>query len=488
MPVKCYYLGVIQTDDVENAEKHLNRKEIIMALPYLKQHDVTLRFDECGTQNLFATKRIYGLVKLKQIASLIEILDLESNPRDSKVSSITNDIIETLETTPELYALKSKGILLAATRYSEKDRNRFELDFVDRSIEGVLDGGHNLLAIGHFLMQQVLGESKDLRELRAAKIWSDFKGVFNKHITKVQEFLVGDDPVLQIMVPVELLLPLSESELDKNNFEKILIDIQEARNNNAQLKEETKTDKAGLFDDLKSYVDPAIKQRIEWRSNEQGDVKVADLIALTWIPLSALDLAPVGEDKKVVNSPSPVQTYSQKSVCVSRYNDFMSAPGITNAPRGKAELTNLAVLSALKIAGADMPKLYDLIAKKFPEAYNANNGRFGGITAVDKLNSGTKTKLTKFTNETLTYKSPEGFLAPLVYSLKALIVKSADGSVAWKVDPYKFINNNINEMVKPYAEVMKEAEFDPQKVGKSSAAFNACLLNTEILMLRMLAK
>jgi hypothetical protein len=142
----------------------------------------------------------------------------------------------------------------------------------------------------------------------------------------------------------------------------------------------------------------------------------------------------------------------------------------------------------LKIAGADMPKLYDLIAKKFPEAYNANNGRFGGITAVEKLNSGAKSKLTKFTNETLTYKSPEGFLAPLVYSLKALLVKGEDGNLSWRVDPYKFVNNYINDMVKPYSEVMKEAEFDPQKVGKSSAAFNSCLSTTENIMLRMLTR
>lgn len=472
----------------ETAEKRLNRKEKIMALPYQKQHDATLRFDECGRQNLHSAKRIYGLVKLKQIASLIEVLDLESNPRDSKVSSITNDIVETLENTPELYPLKSKGILLAATQYSEKDRDRFELDFVERSIEGVLDGGHNLLAIGHFLMQQVLDEPKDLRDLRSAKIWTDFKSLFKKHIDLVHDFLSGDDPVLQIMVPVELLLPLSSSELDKNNFERILIDIQEARNNNAQLKLETKADKAGLFDDLKSYVDDSIRQRIEWRSNEPGDVKVADLIALAWIPLTALEMTPLDENSKPINSPSPVQTYSQKSACVTRYNDFMSSPGVTTSPRGKAELTNVQVLSALKIAGEDMPKLYDLIAKKFPEAYNANNGRFGGITAVEKLNNGAKAKLTKFTNETLLYKSPEGFLAPLVYSLKALLVKGDDGKLSWRVDPYKFVNNFINDMVKPYSEVMKEAEFDPQKVGKSSAAFNSCLSTTENIMLRMLAK
>lgn len=461
-----------------------------MAKPF-NNYELTLKFDQAGRQQVGHANRIYGLVKLKQIAHMIDVLDLESNPRDSKLSSITSDIIETLETTPELYALKSKGILLAASKANPLDRDRFELEFVDKSIEGVLDGGHNLLAIGHFLLQQVIEDPKDLRELRAAKIWSEFKAIYKKHDSDIREFLESDEPCLSISVPVELLLPLGQSELETENFERILRDIQEARNNNAQLRQETKTDKAGYFDDLKNFVDHSIRERIEWRQNEPGDIKVADLISLAWIPLSLIDnSAIVDDDGKRVVPPSAVQTYSQKSACVSKFNDFMSSTAVTSRHGGKAELHNPAVLSALRIAGKDMPKIYDMISSKFPLAYNAADGRYGGITAVAKLNKSEKPKLSKFTNTRLEYKSPEGFLAPLIYSFQALLMVTEDGTIAWRTDPIAFFDKNLSKLISPYVELIKEESYayDPQKIGKSSAAYNTCLLTFENVMYRELMK
>lgn len=38
---------------------------------------------------------------------------------------------------------KSKGILLAASPYEKRDRNRLTLEFEDHSPEGILDGDHN---------------------------------------------------------------------------------------------------------------------------------------------------------------------------------------------------------------------------------------------------------------------------------------------------------------------------------------------------------
>lgn len=461
-----------------------------MAKPF-NEYELTLKFDQAGRQEVGYTRRIYGLVKLKQIANIIDVLDLESNPRDSKLSSITSDIIESLENTPELYALKSKGILLAASKVNPLDRDRFELQFEDKSIEGVLDGGHNLLAIGHFLLQQVLEDTKDLRELRAAKIWSEFKVVFKKHEEAVREYLDSNEPSLNIPVPVELLLPLGQSVLEVENFERILREIQEARNNNAQLRQETKTDKAGFFDNLKEFVDPNIRERIEWRQNESGDIKVADLISLAWIPLSMIDDEQIiDEDGKRVIAPSAVQTYSQKSACVTKFNDFMASSRVTSRHGSKAELHNLAVLSAIRIAGKDMPKIYDVVSSKFPLAYNSADGRYGGITAVAKLNKSDKPKTAKFTNAKLEYKSPEGFLAPIVYSFKALLMVNPDGTIQWRTDPVAFFEKNLNKLVGPYIDLIKEESYayDPQKIGKSSAAYTTCLLNFENVLYKELLK
>ena len=149
---------------------------------YVSQFDATLRFHHCGRQTIGSTYRLTGLVKLKQIINLIEVLDLEANPRESRIGKITSDIIESLETTPNLFWVKSKGLLLAATVYRELDGDRFEVSFEDPDLEGVLDGGHNLLAIGTFFLTKVLeseGNEADLKELRKAKVWENSR-VFSK--------------------------------------------------------------------------------------------------------------------------------------------------------------------------------------------------------------------------------------------------------------------------------------------------------------------
>ena len=141
---------------------------------YQSNSDVTLRFFQCGRQTVETTYRVNGLVKLRQIIRLVEISDLEANPRFSKMSKITEDIMGSLETTPNRFWVKSKGLVLAASDYKELDGDRFEISFRDPDFEGVIDGGHNMLAIGHYFLNMVLenyGTEADLKELSKAKRW-----------------------------------------------------------------------------------------------------------------------------------------------------------------------------------------------------------------------------------------------------------------------------------------------------------------------------
>jgi len=447
-------------------------------------HDVTLKIEQCNTQIVGSAKRLIGLVKLKQIVKIIEVLDLQANPRDSKLSQITTDIIDSLEKTPELFALKSKGLLLAASVYKELDRDRYELTFADRDVEGVLDGGHNLLAIGHYILDLALVEQDDKKELKKAKIWGEFKRVFNKHIDLVNEFLSDDENAseLSTLIPVELLLPKSDNPLDIDDFSRSLIDIQEARNNNAQLKQETKTNNEGLYDGLKAVLPAELEKKIEWRSNEGGDIKAADIVALTWIPLAALNLDVEDEDGKKVTSPSPVQTYSSKGDCVNRYHRFMSSKDITTNS-AKREIKSVKVLSAFKIA-ADLPKLYDFIYENFPDYYNANDGKFGRISAVNKMNSKGGNKETKFSQKSISWKYPEGFIAPLVDGLRSLMVPDNEGNLVWATNPLLFLQNQLPQIVVRYKQLMEENDFDPQKVGKSQVAYDSVLDAFELALLR----
>lgn len=446
--------------------------------------DVTIKLDQCNSQVVGSSKRLIGLVKLKQIIRIIEVLDLEANPRDSKLSSITSDIMESLVNTPELFPLKSKGILLAASSYKELDRGRFELSFDNKAVEGVLDGGHNLLAIGHYVLGMCLVEPEDLKELRKAKIWADFKQVFNKHITTINEYLADEDNLAELstLIPVELLLPKSEEPLDLDYFNRSLTEIQEARNNNAQLKQETKSNNEGLYDGLKSVLPPELERKVEWRSNEGGDVRAADIVALTWIALSALDMEVEDEDKKKVVPPSPVQTYSSKGDCVNRFHRFMASPQVTSNS-GKREIKSEQVLSALKVA-AEIPYLYDFIYENFPEYYNSNDGKFGKISAVNKMNNKGGSKETKFAQKAIAWKYPEGFIAPLVYGLRSLIKKDSEGLLSWATDPKLFLKNHLPQVVARYKQLLQENDFDPQKVGKSNVAYDLVRDAFELALLK----
>ncbi|UUT36403.1 hypothetical protein [Microbacterium elymi] len=133
---------------------------------------------------------------------------------------------------------------------------------------------------------------------------------------------------------------------------------------------------------------------------------------------------------------------------------------------------NIPVFSALAIAG-QIPELYELIYRKFPEAYNKNGGLYGRITAVSKMNpANSKTPhKTRFTDQGAKYASPEGFIIPLVYGLSALLERREDGTIAWKTDPTTFLNDNLDEIAKRFKGIMQMGDFDPQKVGKSGPAY-----------------
>ena len=454
---------------------------------YVSQFDATLRFHHCGRQTIGSTYRLTGLVKLKQIINLIEVLDLEANPRESRIGKITSDIIESLETTPNLFWVKSKGLLLAATVYRELDGDRFEVSFEDPDLEGVLDGGHNLLAIGTFFLTKVLeteGNEADLKELKKAKVWGEFKSLFQKHIGPIENFLSNgeNEEELSTLIPVEMLLPKSSDPLDLDYFNDALLEIQIARNNNAQLKQETKSNQEGLYEPLKNSIPKRISDRIEWKSNQEGgEIKAADVVALAWIPITALELE-VSDELGKIAPPSPTSTYSSKGECVNRYHRYMSSPTVTtdSVPR---EMKSTPVMSALKIAG-DLPELFDLIYELFPSLYNNKDGKFGAIAAVKKLNTKKGKKFTKYLEKPVEYRYPEGFISPLVYGLRSLMQLNAKGEVGWVTDPIKFVREHLPTITEGYMGVIKENNMDPQKVGKSPLAYDHALNAFELAWLR----
>ena len=442
-------------------------------------YELDIRFEDVSEHLLRSARKISGLVRLKHIGKLIEVLDLDANPRNSAVGPVTRAILETLEMSPDLYPLKSNGLLLGCSQIELLEgKDRYGLTFENKRLEGVLDGGHNLLAIGIFLLEKALEDPKHKKELAKIKNWAEFKDVQIKHFELFDRYLSSGQEDLQIKVKVELIVPPSDDSVAIERFEGVLLEIQEARNNNAQLSQSTKTNQAGFFEELKRFTDPEIAKKIEWKENDGGSIKAADLVALAWIPLSALEFFPKTADGKNIVPPAPVALYAQKATCVSRFNDFMECDEVTSKTGAKISLDSIPVRSALRLAG-DMPRLHDFIAGRLPGSYNRTGARYGRILAVANLNKAAKQPKTKYTEQFIEKKSPDGFIAPLVYSLRAIIRKNDDGTVEWALDPYSFLNQYLDVIVDNLREFILEPgddeSADPQKIGKNASVYRSCL-------------
>jgi hypothetical protein len=262
-----------------------------------------------------------------------------------------------------------------------------------------------------------------------------------------------------------------------DEFNSSLLDICAARNNNVELTLETKANKKGFYEHLRKSLPRKIADRIEWKTNDGGEVKVRDIIALAWIPLSVIDLP-------MEIGLTPQTIYQKKSDCAKKFDELMSDERVSKVTDGDYthELHNTAVHSALVMAG-QLPDLYDKIYRDFPDAYNDSEGKFGRISTV-KMAKDMRTKpTTHFTDEQVVYSYPDGLIMPLVYGLKALMEKDEKGHVRWKEDPARFLDDCLYAIVKKYRVILDAFRFDPQKIGKNEGSYELVLdaFETELL-------
>ena len=447
---------------------------------------IIVRFDQgqVAEQVEGPVRRIVGFVRARNMLTLFDAADLEANPRSAKAGPVTDAIIESIVETPETLPFKTKGVLVGASNYEKLERNRFELSFENVRIEGILDGGHNMLAIGTHILRLATGNPK----LRPAR-WPDFKDAWTKHRDLVAALRSGAEDEekgggLDFLVPLEILVPSSLQDPGVvMEFTSSLLDICAARNNNHELRLETKANQKGFYEELRKYLPKDLSARVEWKTNDGGDIKVRDLIALSWIPLSVIEL-PKDEDGRPIEAPVPQNIYRNKGECVKLYDRLMSSPEVSK-PQGDGythELHSAQVGSALALA-AQIPVLYDRIYRDFPGAYNDGTGRFGGLSVVKPAKDMRTKPLTHFTDQPVEYSYPDGLIMPLVYGLRSLIARKADGTLQWKEDPQLFLDDCLQSIVKKYRVIMDAFRADPQKIGKNEGSYDLILdaYETELL-------
>lgn len=445
---------------------------------------IIIKLENRSEKTIGEITKVVGEIRGRLFIPLIDNLDLEANPRSAKVGSVTDAIQESIEREPELLPFKTKGILLAASNYELLERNRIRIFPEDLSIEGILDGGHNALAIGLYILKKAF-DFNDISFPKKCKTWNDFKGIWVEYRESIENYLNDlkskKSNELDFLIPIELLVPRNlEDDVCISKFKFSLLEICEARNNNAELPLSTKVNKKGYYDVLKSFmndVNSEISRRVEWKSNDGGDIKAQDIIALSWIPLS-LTSTIKDENNKIIEPVSGNKLYSSKGSCLKQFERLMSSPEVSvEKDASKCEIINEEVISALKIT-AELPELYDYIYQEFPRLYNQNGGIYGRIVAVKALNEKRTIKKAPYTNREIDTLSPDGFIIPLFYGLKALMeCREVNGirKIVWVKSPMSFLIENLPKIVSYYSGIFSICDFDPQKVGKAQQSYTQAI-------------
>lgn len=444
-----------------------------------------LKFSDVAVQpsNGADVCRAVGFVNIKNLLDLLDSKALAPNPRSAKRNAIIEGILGTLNDSPELFRFKSKGLLVSSHKVDELQRNRFRIRFRKDFVDGVLDGGHNLFAIGLFVLSQV-AEHKEVKRIRT---WEQLDDAWLQHRSEIEKLDFDDES----LVAVELIFPPSLDETVQESFDQAAFDISQARNANTLVKTEAFQNKLGFYDALKVALPAELSRRVEWKPGvvEETDAKpisVRDIVALAWVPLNfANENNLLPSDISVL----PQNIYRNKGECSDKFNTLMMHDQVTEPIGGKAgqarQLKHKAVESCLKVA-ADIPRLMDLIYEKFPKFFNDAGYRFGARTVVkmydprrikDLKAEGKKTSsltaikpVTPYfqrTSPEMKHKYPEALIIPFVTGLSALM-KIENGEVVWASDDIDATVLEKLEKAAPLFDGQLDAyDWDPQRLAKS---------------------
>lgn len=406
-------------------------------------------------------QRISSSISPYHFIRLVGVADNKINPRAARENGITVDIRETLESSPNLFWLMSKGILLATENCKILDRGRISLT-TDGEREGIMDGGHNALAIAQYILSKLYPEKKML------KSWEEIKEFWTKNSKDIENKFtdMGGNEVFPFSIPVEIIFPKNVDGGIDEYYQTISM-ICTARNTNVQLKQATQDNQVGIYDILKNTL--TCTKKVVWKSGQSGSIKAEDVVSLAVIPLMYLQEQGLLPKDKTIKTFNAISIYSQKGKCVDFYGDVMKHPSVSKKVEDKYILHDSYVQSALEMVN-DIVLAYDKMFLAFPDIYNKNAGKFGRISAVDQ-----KKKYTvPFSTTTVKsdYDYPSAFFLPLFCGIRSLMmVDENTNRIGWKVNPasHDFDFRKLN--CAKYIEMVKFLEYNPLKVGKASMMY-----------------
>ena len=341
-----------------------------------------------------------------------ELLPDDVNPRSHEEMSgrVPKAIEASVAQTPEDFHLLNRGILILAQSCTyDNSAKMLEIRIDDAENGGVADGGTTDRVLARMLDAYVLKNQKMTAEEMIRSLSSAF-------------------------VHVEII--------SGNTGDKIVA-LASARNTSNQVQEFALDNLGKKFDWLKTVIETSqLSGRVRYRENDPQPVDVRTILAILTM------FHPMWESEKK----EPVVSFAGKGQILSYFRDEEWLPGYRQ----------------LRPVVIDILELFDHVHAKFQEQYIVFNravkdsdSKFGRRREVGRG------KILPLTETQVKYSVPDGWLYPVVASLRMLLDFTDAGGATWNLDPFEYFNEYGYELVGDVMDQSAIYGYNPQTVGKS---------------------
>ena len=467
-------------------------------------------------------QKVIGLLSAKELAKMMDGITLKPNPRSPNVNKITKAIARTLETDPELLQYKTKGILAYGDIISRSGRV-FDFDFSTPSYGGILDGGHNFLAIVRTMIidavrhkysslkkedKRIRKDAEKIRSLRdLMQKWQTYGACVKELVESLSALPTKarkQDKVARkfsFLLPIEIIAPCQGTS--EKDVKEIIHEISVARNNNVQLKEVAIAQHKGSYELLKHILPEEVNTKVQWKSGEnQCPIAPTKVVPLALLPLKKLEevgilsklakaIHAINEgDEDAEEAPFPpvklMSMYTSTAGCISIYSQVIDAVANLKESGGDAEGIVDSVVESMSVIG-ELPRVWDTIEWKFEEffslAVSGNEKKYSELPCNNKGPAKSETPTKFFTHQIPKgkYVCRAGFATPLFMSMcSALMAYNVESkSVQWVVSSEKLINEltypskYFKSMMRDYVSLIRTVDYDPSKFGKAPMPYEA---------------
>lgn len=347
-------------------------------------------------------KKASMYIAICDVKNIPDSIPMETNPREQKLTTgVAKKIKSSLIDMCSLdFYLLNRGILLSAKDVTFNNySNNITVIFENQEVHGNVDGGHTY---------KIILENRDQIDE-------------GKQFVKI-EILTGVEGIFQTLAA--------------------------ARNTSVAVQDKSIAELENRFDIIKSTLeDQPYMSRIFFKENENGDIDVADILAI-------LNMFNIDRYSGMENF--PINSYSSKKKCIDLYLSDHKSMGET--------LQNPYV--KMKPIMIDIIKLYNKIEVNMNNFYREKNpnGRYGATKGVTSPKDG-QILVSKFMKDQLDAQSPNGFIYPILGAFRALL-EEKDGVYAWKKNPFAVLDKVGPDLVESTVSMSRSLGNNPQSVGK----------------------